>query len=254
MCQMCQMPNIWYIWHTKHKNRTLSDVLKVSNFCNMLQYRCIFYTVRTQMAFVLYYFFYSSFSLIQLWATPSSLLWILLSLLPLCLIALSLVKDGFRCGYILAWALMWVKWWCGSWVWQRGGSRQVGSWRARSRQTGSQTHGRGEWVLMSSDGVWGGFLHPFFPLLFALSSLFDLYGCVWCGFCFWVCLIYPVDLSGYACVCACVCVCVCVFFFQGGIGGRGFVPMVAVGVVAAVVVGGHCCGSGGGIVVVVGGV
>ena len=37
----------------------------------------------------------------------------------------------------------------------------------------------------------------FFPLLFALSSLFDLSGCVWCGFCFWVCLICCADLSGF---------------------------------------------------------
>ena len=51
---MCQMPNIWHIWHTKYKNGVLLDVL---NFCNMLQYRCIFDIVRTQMAFVLYYFF-----------------------------------------------------------------------------------------------------------------------------------------------------------------------------------------------------
>ena len=52
-----QMPNIWHIWHPKHKNGALSDVLNVSNFCNMLQYRYIFDTIRTQMAFVLYYFF-----------------------------------------------------------------------------------------------------------------------------------------------------------------------------------------------------
>ena len=56
--QMCQIPNIWHIWHTKHKNRALSDVLNVSNFCCMLQYHCIFDTVRTQMAFVLYYFLF----------------------------------------------------------------------------------------------------------------------------------------------------------------------------------------------------
>ena len=71
------------------------------------------------------------------------LLRILLSLLPLCLIALSLVKDRFWCGYILAWAPAWVRWWCGSWVWRHGGSQRGGSWRG-----GSQTHGRGEWVLM----------------------------------------------------------------------------------------------------------
>ena len=109
MCQMCQMPNIWHIWHTKHKNKALSNVLNVLNFCNVLQYHCIFDKVRTQMAFVLYYYFYSSFSLIPLYATLSPLLWILLSFLPLCLIALSLMKDGFRCEYILAWAPAWVR-------------------------------------------------------------------------------------------------------------------------------------------------
>ena len=52
----------------------------------------------------------------------------------------------------------------------------------------------------------------------------------------WVCA----DLSG------------CVFFFfLGGVGGCGFVPVLAVGVVAAMVVGGHCCGSGGYVSVVV---
>ena len=76
------MPNIWYIWHTKHK---------------------IFDTVWTQMTFVLYYFFIIHLSLSSHLGTPSPLLQILPSLLPLCFIALSLVKDGFRCGYILAW-------------------------------------------------------------------------------------------------------------------------------------------------------
>ena len=45
----------------------------------------------------------------------------------------------------------------------------------------------------------------------------------------WVCA----DLSG------------CVFFFLGGVGGCGFVPVLVVGVVAAMVVGGYCCGNGG---------
>ena len=40
-------------------------------------------------------------------------------------------------------------------------------------------------------------------------------------------------------------------FFYGGVGGCGFVPVVAVGVVAEVVVGGRCCGSGGCAIVVV---
>ncbi|KAL0000224.1 hypothetical protein SO802_019826 [Lithocarpus litseifolius] len=40
---------------------------------------------------------------------------------------------------------------------------------------------------------------------------------------------------------------------QGGIGGYGFVPIVAVGVVVAVVVGGRYCDSGGCAAVVVGG-
>ena len=55
----------------------------------------------------------------------------------------------------------------------------------------------------------------------------------------WVCA----DLSGY--------VCVCVFFFWDGVGGCGFVPVVAVGVVATVVVGGRCCSGGGCAIVVV---
>ena len=43
-----------------------------------------------------------------------------------------------------------------------------------------------------------------------------------------------------------------VFSFKGSIGGCGFVPVVAIGVVAVVVVSGCCCGSctvvGGGVV------
>ena len=35
------------------------------------------------------------------------------------------------------------------------------------------------------------------------------------------------------------------FFFLCGVGGCGFVPVLAVGVVAAMVVDGYCCGSGG---------
>ena len=35
------------------------------------------------------------------------------------------------------------------------------------------------------------------------------------------------------------------FFFLGGVGGCGFVPVLAVGVVATMVVGGYCCGNGG---------
>ena len=63
------------------------------------------------------------------------------------------------------------------------------------------------------------------------------------GFGMWVCA----DLSGCVCVCACV-------FFLGGLCGYGFVPVVAIGVVATVVVGGRCCGSGGGGCAVVAGV
>ena len=117
-------------------------------------------------------FFYSSYSLIPLWAIWSQLLRILLSLLPLCLITLSLVKDWFRCGYILAWAPAWVTWQCGSWVWRRGGSQRVRSWRG-----GSRTHSRGEWVLM---GVfkwslgWFPSLVFFFFFLFFNSSLSPL--------------------------------------------------------------------------------
>ena len=49
----------------------------------------------------------------------------------------------------------------------------------------------------------------------------------------WVCA----DLSG--------CVLFYFIFFWGGVGGCGFVPVVAIGVFAVVVVGGRCCGSGG---------
>ena len=41
------------------------------------------------------------------------------------------------------------------------------------------------------------------------------------------------------------------FFFWGGVGGCGFVSVMAVGVVAAVVVGGRCCSRSGCAVVVV---
>ena len=58
------------------------------------------------------------------------------------------MKDGFRCGYILAWAPAWVRWWCGLWIWRCGGSQWGESRRARSWQGGSRTHGKGEWVLM----------------------------------------------------------------------------------------------------------
>ena len=128
--------------------------------------------------------FYSSFSLILLWATPSPLLQILLSLLPLCLIILSLVKDGFQCGYILAWALAWVRWRCGLWVWRRGGSRRAGSWGVGSRRVGSwrggsRTHSRGEWVLM------GGFRWGlgWFPSLVFFFFFFFLMWRWW----MWVC-------------------------------------------------------------------
>ena len=181
MCQMCQMSNIWHIWYTKHKKQSFIRCVKYVKF---LQYAIVplhFNTLRTQMAFVLYCF-YSSFSLIPLWATPSLLLRIVLSLLPLCLIALSLVKDRFWCGYILAWAPAWVRWWCGSWVWRHGGS-----WRGGSGWGGSRTHDRGKWVLMGGFR-WGLGWFPspgfFFFFFFTLSSLFDLFGCVWCGFCF----------------------------------------------------------------------
>ena len=156
-----------------------------------------------------------------------------LSLLPLYLIALSLVKDGFRCGYILAWAPAWVRWWYGSWVWQRGGSR-----RARSWQGGSHTHSWGEWVLMSgfrwglgwfpSPGFF--FFFPFSSPLYSISLVvFDVgfaFGFVWFA--------VPISLV----------VCVCVFFiilfyyyyyFLGGVGGCGFVLVVASQ---------YCCGSG----------
>ena len=41
------------------------------------------------------------------------------------------------------------------------------------------------------------------------------------------------------------------FFFLCGVGGCGFVPVVAMNVVVAVVVGGRCCGNGGCAVIVV---
>ena len=97
------------------------------------------------------------------------------------------------------------------------------------------------WV--GSDRVWGGFLHYFF-----FPSLFDLSSCVWCGFCFWVCLICCADLSGYVCVCVCVC-----FFFKVALVDVGLCRWWLVGVVVAVVVGGCCCDNGGCAVVVVDG-
>ena len=52
---MYQMPNIW---HTKHKNEALSDVLNVSNFCNIEQYRCNFDMVQMRMAFAFIIFLF----------------------------------------------------------------------------------------------------------------------------------------------------------------------------------------------------
>ena len=42
-----------------------------------------------------------------------------------------------------------------------------------------------------------------------------------------------------------------IYLFYGGVGGCGFVPVVAVGVIAEVVVGGRCCGSGGCAIVII---
>ena len=39
---------------------------------------------------------------------------------------------------------------------------------------------------------------------------------------------------------------ICLVFFLGGVGGCGFMPVVAMNVIVAVVVGGRCCGSSGG--------
>ena len=71
-------------------------------------------------------------------------------------------------------------------------------------------------------------------------GLFDL---VDMGLCRW--WVWDVGL------CRSLWLCVCVCFFLGGLCGYGFVPVVAIGVVATVVVGGRCCGSGGCAVVVV---
>ena len=68
----------------------------------------------------------------------------------------------------------------------------------------------------------------------------------------WVCLIwwmgcdlfnFIIDLVDLGC--GFVSISLVVFFFLGGVGGCGFVLVLAVGVVAAMVVGGCCCGNGG---------
>ena len=51
---------IWHIWHTK--NRVLSDVLNVSNFCNIEQYPYNFGTVRIPNDMVYYFFIRLSLS------------------------------------------------------------------------------------------------------------------------------------------------------------------------------------------------
>ena len=121
------VPNAKYLAHLAHQTQKQSFIRCV---------KCVKFLQHATVTVLLHFwhhtnsngictllFFYSSFSLIPLWATPSPFLRILLSLLPLCIIALSLVKDEFRCGYILSWALAWVRWRCGSWVWQHGGLR-----------------------------------------------------------------------------------------------------------------------------------
>ena len=109
MCQMCQMPNILYIWHTKHKNGALSDALNMSNFCNMLKYHCIL--TRHGLKWHLYFIIFLLFIFLSHPTQPLHLHFPGYCFLssPLCLIVLSLVKDGFRCGYILAWASAWVR-------------------------------------------------------------------------------------------------------------------------------------------------
>ena len=121
------MPNAKYLAHLAHQTQKQSFI-RCAKCAKFLQHAIVplhFAMVRTQMAFVLNYFFIIHLSLSSHSATPSTLFRILL-----CLIALSLVKDGFQCEYILAW----VKWWCGSWVWRHGGSQRHGLWQGGSRQ------------------------------------------------------------------------------------------------------------------------
>ena len=55
---MYQMPNIWHIWHTKHKNRSSSDVLNMLKLWNMLQYALIFESVWMKMPFLFIIFLF----------------------------------------------------------------------------------------------------------------------------------------------------------------------------------------------------
>ena len=62
-----------------NKSGVLLDVLNVSNFCNMLQYRCIFDTVRTTMEYEFIIIF------IHLSLSSQFFIWFFLSLLRICL-------------------------------------------------------------------------------------------------------------------------------------------------------------------------
>ena len=71
-----------------------------------------------------------------------------------------------------------------------------------------------------------------------------LFNLVDVGLCWW--WVWDVGLCRYLWLCF---IFYFLFFFLGGVGGCGFVPVVAIGVVAAVVVGGHCCSSGACVIV-----
>ena len=108
---LSNVPNAKYLAHLAHQTQK-QNFIRCVKCVKFLQHATVplhFDMVRTQMEFVLYYFFIIYLSLSSHSASPSPLLQILLSLLPLYLIALSLVKDGFQYGYILAWAPAWVR-------------------------------------------------------------------------------------------------------------------------------------------------
>ena len=78
MWDLCKMLNIWHISHTKYHLTPFIRCSKCHIFCNMLQYRCKFATVRNQNGIIFNHFLFSFLSLLL-----SSLYSFLFSLTPI---------------------------------------------------------------------------------------------------------------------------------------------------------------------------